>query len=348
MSTVDNLKSILIREKEVLSSLETEIINIETSDLITENQNLKTELVKYGQFLEREKDDNLKISEQNKNLRNALYEQFYNEKVQIFNSINHKKPNVFSLGITSGGVAILYVILALSFFKFGILDMYSALVLCVFITLGTFILSQRYNSQTISAFAMIGGYLPIFSIVGNKTIVYGAMIYFVILNMLALVISVNRKWTVTTYIGFVLNVAGSIYISDIVFFGRFSNGTLSIDDFITILYIVFAFIIYTLIPIIGSFRKKLSFKNTDVVLLAMNTLISTVLLYSVFYIVDLWEFASLLAIDFAIVYLTLGKFVEKFMRKEQKVRALFYITGFIFIVLIIPFQFGKVWLSLGW
>jgi Predicted membrane protein len=512
--TVDNLKSILVKQKEVLSSLETEIINIENSDLLTENESLKTELVKYQASLEKEKSDNLKILEENKNLRNALYEQFYNEKIQILNAVNskmdvyyksniqgevnrltsletsvkkqidemvgvlkanrvgieneiykelykeleelrnllnikitlareelarqtgafsentaeelaklkqekvteeeikarvkqnniesfiglniinklgvlllvigviaasqftytklpdilkgifaftfgvvlliagellnRKKPNVFSLGITSGGIAVLYVALALSFFKFEILDIYPALGLCVLITAAAFVLSQRYNSQTISTFAMIGGYLPLFSIAGNKTIVYGAMVYFVILNMLALIISVNRKWTATAYIGFVLNVIGSLYITSIMFLGRFSNATFSIDDFITILYIIFVFIIYTLIPVMGSFRKKLSFKNRDIVLMTLNTVISTLLLYSVFYILKLSDFKGLLAIVFAIVYLALGRFVEKFMTKEQKARALFYITGLTFIVLIIPFQFGKVWLSLGW
>lgn len=510
MSTVDNLKSIIAKQKEVLCSLETEIINIETNDLLIENQSLKTEIEKYQEFLKREKSDNLKMLEENKKLKNALYEQFYNEKIQILNVVNskmdvyyksniqgevnrlasletsvkkqiddmvnvlkenrvgiedeiykkleelrnllnvkitiareelarqtrafsentteelaklkqekvteeeikarvkqnniesfiglnimnklgvlllvisvitasqftytklpdtlkglfafsfgvvmlisgellnRKKPNVFSLGITSGGIAVLYVALALSFFKFRILNMYPALGLCVLITSVAFVLSQRYNSQTISIFAMIGGYLPIFSIAGNKTIVYGAMVYFVILNMLALIISVNRKWNATAYIGFTLNVIGSLYISSIMFFGRFSNTTFSIDDFITILYIVFAFIIYTLIPVVSSFRKKLSFKNADIVLMTFNTVISTLLLYSVFYILKLSDFTGLLSIVFASVYLALGKFVENFMTKEQKARALFYITGLTFIVLVIPFQFDKVWLSLGW
>ncbi|WP_431831717.1 hypothetical protein [Clostridium sporogenes] len=78
--------------------------------------------------------------------------------------------------------------MALSFLKFKISDMYPALGICILITSTAFVLSQRYNSETISAFAMIGGYLPIFSIAGNKTIVYGAMVYFIILNMMEFMI----------------------------------------------------------------------------------------------------------------------------------------------------------------
>lgn len=508
MSTVDNLKSILIKQREVISSLETEIGEIETSDLVTENKKLKEELEKSKDSLEKVKSHNIKIAHENKSLRNTLYEQFYNEKVQLINTaskkidiyfksniegevnrlksfeasvkrqidkmeanlrtnnisieddiykeledlrkdidikitsareelarntgafsekkseefeklkseqvteeeinarvkqnniesfiglniinklgillliigvitasqftyfklpdmlksiftftfgvvllisgelLNRKKPNVFSLGITSGGIAILYVALTISFFKFGVLEMYPALALCILITVGAFVLSQRYNSQTISAFAMIGGYLPIFSIAGNKTILYGAMVYFVILNILALSISVNKKWTATAYIGFALNVVGSIYISFIML--KPINNAFSLDDFITLTYIVFAFIIYTLIPVLGSFRKKLSFKISDIILLSLNTVISSLILYSLFYIMDLSDFTGVLAIVFACIYLSLGKFVENYMLKEKKAIALFYITGLTFAVLVIPFQFGKVWLSLGW
>lgn len=510
MSTVENLKSILVRQREVLSNLEDEIDQLEGSDLVTENQNLKIKLGKYQALFEEEKSLNSKISEENKNLRNALYEQFYSEKLQILESVskrldvyykssvegevnrlagledaayrqvdeladllranrvgledkiyeelddlrylvkititnsreehakrngtfsdnrdaefeklkqenvteqeiqarikqnnieafiglniinklgvllliigviaasqytyfklpdilksifafifgiallvtgevlNRKKPNVFSLGITSGGLAVLYASLALSFFKFGILDMYPALGLCVLITGAAFVLSNRYNSQTIAAFAMIGGYLPIFSIAGDKTIVYGAMIYFVILNFLALSVSVNRKWTVTAYIGFVLNTAGSLYISYIMFFGRYRNEVFSTGDLITILYIVFAFVIYTLIPVFSTISKKISFKNSDIILLALNTLISTLLLYSVFYTLKLSDYTGLLAIIFAIVYLAIGRLLENLMPKELYAKALFYITGLTFVVLIIPSQFGRVWLSLGW
>ena len=508
MSMVNNLKDILARQKEILSSMEKEVADYEASDLVTENQVLKNELLKTKDSFEKEKSENIRLSEENKKLRSALYEQLYNEKTHMLNSVskrmdvyyksnikgeinrlksfeisikkridemtgtltanrvsiedeiyhrieelrrmlnlrvvqarekieretgafcedrtaefskikqehvteeemrgrikqnniesliglniinklgillliigviaasqftyyrlpdtmksvftfvagivmlvagewmNRKKPNVFSLGITSGGIAVLYVALVLSYFQFGILDMYPALGLCVLITLGAFVLSQRYNSQTISAFAMIGGYLPVFSIAGDKTIAYGAMVYFIILNILALLISVNKKWTATAFIGFWLNVIGSVYLTIIMFEGLFYN-KFSTDGLIAIVYLTFAFLIYTLIPVVGSYRKKTGFKNSDTVLLALNTFISSLLLYFAFYEAGLSDFTGLLAVVFSIVYLGLGWFIEKYMTKEKSTIALFYITGLTFVVLIIPFQFGKVWLSLG-
>lgn len=506
MSTIDNLKNLLTKQKENLSNLEKEVIQIEKSDLVAENKNIKDQLSKYKSSLEKEKSENLKLSDENKKLKNALYQQLYNEKTYILNSVqkrtdvyykaktegelnrlkqleistkrridemlltlksnrvdaqdeiyaeieelknllnekvtiarreiqnqtaafskdssrefaklkaeqlteeeiqgrikqnniesliglniinklgilflivgviaasqftyyrlsdslksififtiglvlllagewlNRKKPNIFSLGLTSGGVAILYVALALSYFRFDFLSMYPALILCVLITTGAFILSQRYNSQTIAAFAMVGGYLPIFSISGNKTMVYGSMIYFVILNILALTISVNKKWIVSAFIGFSLNVIGSLYISSIMFY----DTSFYPDGLITILYLVFAFVTYTLIPVVGSFKKQVGFKISDTVLLAFNTFISSIILYSAFYTFDLDNFTALLTAVFAIIYLALGRFIEKFMPREKITKSLFYITAVTFVALIIPFQFDAMWLSLGW
>lgn len=510
MSMADNFKSILDAQKYNISRLEREITSIENNDLVNENEYLKAELSKCKSSLEMEKSQGERLSKENKKLRDALYEQIYNEKIQILNAVNkrvdiyyrsgiqgemnrltrlemtakrrindmavfmgnngidikdelyeklrelgrlaevrvkqareallaagegikrdtaaefaklkqeqvaeeeirdrirknniesfiglniinklgiflliigviaasqytffrlsdtmkciftfaigivllaagellnRKKPNVFSLGITSGGIAVLYVALALGYFKFEIMDIYPSLGLCVLITAGAFLLSQRYDSQTITAFAMIGGYLPILSIAGSETMVYGAMIYFAILNILALMISVKRKWTITAFIGFSLNVLGTAYITDIMISGRNHSRSFSISDLITLLYMAFVFIIYTLVPVAGTFGKKLRFKNSDIVLLALNTFVSAYLIYAAFYGMYLSDFTGLLTVVFASVYLALGRFVGKYMAEEKKVKALFYITGLTFMVLVIPFQFGRVWLSLGW
>jgi len=49
------------------------------------------------------------------------------------------------------------------------------------------------------------------------------------------------------------------------------------------------------------------------------------------------------------IYLLLGRFIEKnFTGEERYTTELFYLTGLVFVVLIIPLQFGVLWLSLGW
>jgi uncharacterized membrane protein len=257
--------------------------------------------------------------------------------------MNRKKPNVFSLGITAGGVAILYVALGISYFGLEILDKYPALALCVLITAAAFFLSTRYNSQTILAFALVGGYLPIFSLESDKTMLFGAMIYFVVLNLLALFVSFKKKWSIATFIGLGLNIVGTIYIS-----ANFWSTTLFHEKFIVVLYVLFAFLIYTVIPIIGTYKAQQKFKKRDVVLLAINTFFGSLVMYAMFYAFAWEDFTGVLAIIFAVIYLSLGWLTERKFNGEKHTQALFYLTGLAFVVLIIPFQFGRAWLTLGW
>jgi hypothetical protein len=258
--------------------------------------------------------------------------------------LNRKKPNVFSLGISAGGIAILYAALAISFFFLQILGMYPAIAVCVLLTVGAFVLSSRYNSQVIAAFALIGGYLPIILIESGLAFVYGAMVYFTVLNIFAFAVSWNRKWRITEFIGLSLNIAGAVYIC------WFCGSGSVIDRKIpTIIYAVFSFLIYTAIPVTGAYRAKLNFRKSDIVLLAINTVFSGLIMYGVFSRYGLEDYNGFLTITFAVFYLLMGKFIEKkFQGKEPYTKALFYLTALAFAVLIIPMQFGRVWLSLGW
>jgi uncharacterized membrane protein len=261
--------------------------------------------------------------------------------------LNRKKPSIFSLGISAGGIAILYVALATSYFALHILDMYPAIGVCVLLTAGAFVLSNRYNSQIIASFALVGGYLPMFSIGDDIALAYGAMVYFTILNLFALGLAWNRKWRVTAFIGLSLTIMGTAYIC--LDPGGRSYPTAEITMVITILYTMFAFLIYTAIPIVSAYRTKTNFRISDVVLLAINTVAGSLIMYGVFYRFKLGDYDGFLAIAFAVFYLLLGWFIEKkFSREEPRIRALFYLTGLAFVVLIIPLQFGRAWLSLGW
>jgi len=257
--------------------------------------------------------------------------------------LNRKKPNIFSLGITAGGVGVLYAALATSYFLLNIISRYPAFGVCVLITLTAFFLSTRYNSQTILAFALVGGYLPMFSQSGGITFFYSAMVYFILLNLLALLVAFHKRWTVPTFIGLSLNILGTAYICS-----NFVDTNTTWVKSIVILYILFAFLIYTLIPIVSAYRIKSLFRSRDIVLIAINTFASSLIMYVMFY-EFLWDdYTGALAIIFAAIYLALGWLIERKFSGEKKMQALFYLTGMAFVVLIIPFQFGIKWLTLGW
>jgi len=270
----------------------------------------------------------------------------------VFGEImNRKKPNVFSLGISAGSIAILYTALAASYFVLQIMGMYPAIAVCVLLTAGAFLLSDRYNSQIIAIFALAGGYLPIISTGESSIFVYGAMVYFAVLNLFALIVSWKRKWRVMAFIGLSFNIIATAYICLFTGVAGFRHiGEPSVFDItLIIVYAVFAFLIYTAIPVISTYRAKTKFRKSDVVLLAINTLFSSLIMYGIFLNFRLDDFNGLLAVIFAVFYLLLGRIIEKkFANEEANIRALFYLTGLAFVVLIIPLQFGRAWLSLGW
>ena len=266
-------------------------------------------------------------------------------------AMNRKKPNVFSLGISAGGIAILYTALAASYFVLQIMGMYPAIAICILLTVGAFLLSDRYNSQIIAVFALAGGYLPIISTGESLGLVYGAMVYFAVLNLFALGISWKRKWRVMAFIGLSFNIIATAYICLFTGVAGFRHiGELSVFNMtLTIIYAVFAFLIYTAIPVVSTYRAKTNFRKSDVVLLAINTVFSGLIMYGIFLNFGLDDFNGLLAVIFAVFYLLLGRIIEKkFKSEEANIRALFYLTGLAFVVLIIPLQFGRAWLSLGW
>jgi uncharacterized membrane protein len=266
---------------------------------------------------------------------------------------SRKQANIFSLGVTSAGVAGLYASLSISYFYLGIIGMYPAILLCILITAGAFVLSQRYDSQTIASFALVGGYIPIISISESITLVYSAMVYFIVLNLLALSISFYKKWKISMCLGFFLNLIGTSVVVWMMFDfapGIYNIGIsgLDISHISTIVYVFFAFAIYTFIPLLSCWRTKKLFGRVDIVVLALNTFFSAILMYIVFNVFGLDNLNGVMALAFAIIYITLGRLVEKRVSEEKRASALFYLTGLTFVVLVVPMQFGSEWLSLGW
>ncbi len=256
--------------------------------------------------------------------------------------INRKSPNVFSLGLTAAGVSVIYIGISVSYFLFGLLSMYPALIVCVIATFASFALSIRYNAQVILVFSLIGGYLPIIAISDDITVLYGLMIYFVILNLLGLSVSFKRKWTISAYLGFILNTFGSVIIVGVTPSG-FSSVSLA-----CILYLIFSYAVYICIPTIGTYTEKVKFKMADIILIGFNAFIGTVITLLAFNYFDLYDFIGAAVAIFAVIFIFVGTFIQRNFVDGLKSSGLFYLTGFTFVVLIIPFQFGAEWLTLGW
>jgi hypothetical protein len=510
MSLTDPIKSILRHQKKLVSDLETEIHALETQDLVNENKRIKEDLDQTRTALEQEKSSNEILTDENQKLKNALYEQIYNEKLTLLSAVkkrselyftaqsqgelnrlkafekrseskinelcdqlkknkiaseteifqelealrkkintlvaqaqedflrqssqflkqqeseysdlkeeklseaelsaslkknnlesliglnlmsklgilflivavialsrhgyvmlgpvakgiviyaiacfllfigewlNSKTSTIFSLALTGGGVAILYVATSMSYLSLKILPIETALYLCILITVLAFFLSIRYQSQSIAIFALTGGYLPVVTLSDPRMPPFLLMVYFFFLHFFLLSISTHRKWHASNYVGFMFNFLANIYLMRLILTGRNNPQTLSTAELILLVYLFLVFMLYTLIPLATSYRKKVLCSTHDMILIASNTLLSTILLNITFFKLQLTAYNGLMAICFALIYLALAYLLKQKMPQEKLMRELFYLTSLSFVLLFIPYQFYKTWLSLGW
>lgn len=252
-----------------------------------------------------------------------------------------KNKQVFALGLLGGGISVLYGSVFYSYFLLEIINLALGMAVSVLITAAAALLSLRYQSKTICSFGLVGGYLPFFSYLLayglEGSAVYVAMGYLFLLNALILLISFQKRWPIVHYISFGLNTLSMLIL-------------VSLADLtvVAIIYALITFMMYLGITLWVPFRYKSKLNWLDFSLLALNTLISCNILYSLFDKAGWGQLRGLLALIFCLVYYGLGRFNRKYLEKEIETRLLFYGTSLTFSLLIIPFQFGVSYMSLGW
>ncbi|OAB40801.1 DUF2339 domain-containing protein [Paenibacillus glacialis] len=252
-----------------------------------------------------------------------------------------KQKQTFALGLLGGGISVLYGSIFYSYFLLGIINMNVGLLLSILVSLTAVLLALRYHSKSIISLGLVGGYLPLFSYMwafgleGNS--VYVAMGYLFLLNASILLVSFNKRWVIVNYISFLFNVPSMLALAG-----------LSDSAPISMVYVAITFTMYLGMTLGYPFKYQSKLSWWDFTLLALNTFISCVTLYILFHEADWEDFQGLLALVFCLVYIGLGRFLEKFMHQERQTTLLFYATSLTFAILMIPFQFGTEWVAIGW
>ena len=260
--------------------------------------------------------------------------------------LNRKRANVFSLGVTAGGVGILYASLALGHFVHGIIVMYPALLICVAITGLTFYLSTRYKAQTLLGITLVGGYLPLLSILLDDAaggLIFGMMAYFVLFNLLALSLAFRNKWTIATFVGLSLNIIGTVLLTGQIW----SVHPLSYR-IIELVYIGFAMLVYNAIPIIGTYVTKAKFRRSDLVLISINTFFGSLIMFANIGSSGWYDFFGLAAAIYAAMYLGASYLISKKFEDAKGMATLFFIAGLVFACLFVPLELAMEWFTPAW
>ncbi|MFP3154552.1 DUF2339 domain-containing protein [Lachnospiraceae bacterium ZAX-1] len=265
----------------------------------------------------------------------------------LVGEILHRKwSGFFSKALTAGGVGVLFLGAALGYFILDIFPMYGALILCAGVSALSFRLSYRYQSQMISTFALVGGYLPLFAL-GNsygQAINVWACIYFTILNLFALSLATRRSWHVTRFIGLFFGLGADTFM--IVRVWHNDNSMYLIVAFAVLI----SFFSYLLIPVFGALATKTRINRSDIVLLAFNLFFRFFIGLLLFAAFDLTRYHAWVPFLFAASCFSMAVFVEREPRFDgsRPIRALFFITGVAYAALVIPLWLDLAWFSLGW
>lgn len=268
-------------------------------------------------------------------------------------ALKKHKANVFSQGLMSGGVAILYVGTVVSYFALHLISSQAVFILCAVITAIAFLLSWLNKSQTISAFAIIGGYLPMLSLfmsdmdslLSDKSFLPVIVIYLSILCVFTFITSIKNKWIISLFAGFSLNTAA---ISGIAFMSGYITKTGGNKAFglLPIAYTVFSMIVYLLDIFIGS-KKKNKLSSSEFSLALINAVVSGVTLFVLvgsFFPKQLFIVPIALTVIFGLI----KWFSSVYLYEDKPTNAIFMCLSLILSFAIVPVTWGIEPTALAW
>jgi uncharacterized membrane protein len=172
----------------------------------------------------------------------------------------------FSSVLVGGGIAILYLTIAIGFHEYKLFSQTAAFFLMIVITAFTVVLSLGYNRIELAILGILGGFGSPFMVStgeGNYIVLFT---YILILDVGMLALAYFKKWSVVTIIAFALTL---------ILFGSWVSTGLKTDSvpmirgalfFATMFYFVFFGM-----NIINNLKEKIPFKALEFSLLLSNT-----------------------------------------------------------------------------
>lgn len=172
----------------------------------------------------------------------------------------------FSSVLVGGGIAVLYLTIAIAFHEYGIFSQTVAFILMVIITGFTILLALSYNRIELAVLAILGGFGSPFMVStgeGNYIILF---IYILILDVGMLVLAYYKKWSLVNIIAyaFTLILFGSWLAT------RFESWNLPMV-FGALTFATLFYLIFFAMNIINNIRAGIPFKALDISLLLSNT-----------------------------------------------------------------------------
>lgn len=264
-----------------------------------------------------------------------------------------RRANVFAQGLISGGVAVLYVATAVTYFVLKLISPQTAFLLCVLVAAGAFALSMLHRSQTISAFAVIGGYLPLWMLYLNRMpeLLAGGYeypvlaVYLTVLSAFVFAVSLRNRWHVTLFLGYALQLPATCGLAYVSASLSSLTGKQSYEA-VAIAVAALTVLVYLGSVFFGTGKEK-KLSAAQFVLTCINVGVGTVLLLTltgVFFT----DFLYIPALALTLIYAAAAWYSAARLQEEARTTLLFFISAVVMSFCVVPLKFGFEYASLAW
>lgn len=247
-----------------------------------------------------------------------------------------KSNNKFNQSIISVGVSLLYVAIGLSTIYLGVINSLTAIILCMIVSVGVFVIASKFDSQIIATFALLGGYLPLLKI-NSMLVSVGLICYLGLFSVLTFIFIVSKRWNI---------LCGVVYAFSWIVVGIVEGFAHEDTPVLGFSYCLFVFILNTLFPLVSSVVKRRSLSTYDFVLINCNTFIGAILL-SVCTSNLLSSTLGVIAfVLLGVGYILFGVYLDIFSEDNIKYKDYFIIVGITLIAIAFLLATAIGWLCL--
>jgi len=253
--------------------------------------------------------------------------------------LRHKK-HLYGLLLQGGGVGILYLVIFAAYQLHHLIPSSLALVLLAMLGVSAALLAAWQNARSLAVMGIVGGFLaPILSASGSDNYI-GLFSYYVLVNLLVLVLAWYRSWRVLNWLSFVFTyvIAG--------IWGVLSytpERFLSVEPFLIIF-----FVMYNAISVLFALRRSVALKNyVDATLVFGNPIIAFGYQLGM---VKQYEYGvAISALVLGGFYLLLARVLWRRLGENLRLFAETTLSlSIIFITLAIPFALDSSWTTACW
>ncbi|MBA4057218.1 MAG: DUF2339 domain-containing protein, partial [Marivirga sp.] len=177
-----------------------------------------------------------------------------------------KTFSAFSSVLVGGGIAVLYLTIAIAFHEYQIFNQTVAFILMLIITVFTVILSLGYNRMELAILSILGGFASPFMVStgeGNYVVLFT---YVLILDSGMLALAYYKKWNPVNII---------CYVFTILLFGSWLGAKFDAENqsmiIGTIVFATLFYLVFFAMNIVNNIKEKTSFKAIEIGMLLSNT-----------------------------------------------------------------------------